>query len=192
MKKTILISLALLAAQLSLAAPAQAAFNVLLAGGAASNVIHISLTPDGRSYAIDSIVPLEVGGSLCSNPEDNPNEILCPEPKIASFEVNADGGDDRISVTKDVSIPVTLRGGSGNDLLFGGKGPDKLIGGAGDDLLSGGWGADLLSGGIGDDLEVAGPGDDVVRSGPGEDVVRKGKGNDFVVRRVKRPTPPVP
>lgn len=180
MKKVILISLALLAAQAPSLAPAQPSFNVLLAGGAEPNMIHIWLTPDGRNYVIDSVVPLEVGGNLCANPEGNPNELVCPAPPIASFEVNADGGDDEISVSKNVTIPVTMRGGSGSDVLLGGKGPDKLIGGAGDDRLVGWWGADLLAGGPGDDVHVGGPGDDVILSGPGDDVVRAGGGQNVV------------
>ncbi|HEU4943920.1 MAG TPA: calcium-binding protein [Solirubrobacterales bacterium] len=191
MKKAILILLAILALQVPSFAPAQTtSFTVLLAGGSASNMIHIWLTPDGRSYVIDSIVPLEVGGTICGNPEGNPNELICPAPAIAGFEINADGGDDRIAVAKDISIPVTMRGGSGRDVLIGGAGPDKLIGGVGDDRLTGWRGDDLLAGGPGDDVHFGGIGNDVILSGPGNDVVREGKGND-VVRRVPG-GPPVP
>jgi Ca2+-binding RTX toxin-like protein len=192
MKKAILILLAILALQAPSLAPAQpSSFTVLLAGGSASNMIYIWLTPDGRSYVIDSIVPLEVGGTLCANAEGNPNELVCPAPPIAGFEINADGGDDKISVAKDISIPVTMRGGSGRDVLLGAAGPDKLIGGAGDDRLVGWRGDDLLAGGVGDDVLVAGFGDDVILSGPGEDVSRDGRGDD-IVRRVpgKQPVPP--
>lgn len=183
MKKAILISLSILAALALSAAPAQASsFTVLLAGGAASNVIQIWITPDGRDYVIDSIVPLEVGGSVCTNPEGNPNELVCPAPPIAGFEVNADGGDDRVSVSKSIAIPVTMRGGSGRDVLLGGSGPDKLIGGLGDDRLIGGRGDDLLAGGPGNDVHIGGLGDDVIFSGSGNDVIRPG-GGDNVVRR---------
>jgi hypothetical protein len=183
MKKAILILLGTLALQAPSLAPAQASsYTVLLAGGSASNMIHIWLTPDGRSYVIDSIFPLEVGGGVCGNPEGNPNELVCPAPMIAGFEVNADGGDDKIVVGREISIPVTMRGGSGRDVLLGGSGPDKLIGGTGDDRLVGGRGDDLLAGGPGDDVHVAGVGDDIVLSGPGDDVVREGPGDDVVKR----------
>jgi Ca2+-binding RTX toxin-like protein len=184
MKKAILISLALFSVGI-MAPAAQASYTVLLAGGAASNVIKIWLTEDGRNYVIDSIVPLEVGGELCANPEGNPNELVCPAPPIAGFEVNADGGDDRISVSKNVTIPVTMRGGSGSDVLSGGKGPDKLIGGGGDDRLIGWWGADVLAGGPGDDVHIGGPGDDSIFSGRGDDVMRPGGGDDVVRRAPK-------
>jgi len=183
MKRAILISFAILAVQAPSLAPAQPpAITVLLAGGSASNVIQIWLTPEGREYVIDSIVPLEVGGSVCANPEGNPNELICPAPPIAGFEINADGGDDKVSVSKDIAIPVTMRGGPGRDVLLGGAGPDKLIGGAGDDRLAGWKGNDLLAGGPGNDVHLGGPGNDVIFSGPGDDVVRDGRGTD-VVRR---------
>src|SRR3954447_9927506 len=131
MKKAILIGLLLTAAHAPLPALAEAptaynvllaggsasnaeeptAYNVLLAGGSASNVIQIWLTPDGRSYVIDSIVPLEVGGSICEHSSGNPNELVCQAVQVGAFEVNADGGDDVVRLIKGVEIPVTMRGG---------------------------------------------------------------------------------
>ena len=62
MKKAILILLAISGGAGAVARPAATpSFTVLLAGGSASNMIQIWLTPDGRDYVIDSIVPLEVG-----------------------------------------------------------------------------------------------------------------------------------
>jgi hypothetical protein len=180
MKKAILISFAILAVGAPLGHAETKAFNVLLAGGAEANMIRIWLTPDGRTYVVDSVVPLEVGGEVCVNAEGNPNELICQAPQIGGFEVNADGGDDNVSVAKDVMIPVTLRGGGGNDVLRGGGGPDKLQGGAGDDRLLGWGGNDLLSGGPGDDILLGGSGDDVVLGGSGEDTVRGGSGENDV------------
>jgi Ca2+-binding RTX toxin-like protein len=186
MKRFLLIMLAILATQAPGLAGAQAkVVTVLLAGGSASNVIQIWLTPDGRTYVIDSIVPLEVGGSICSNPEGNPNEILCHAAMVGGFEVNAGGGDDRVSVAKEVIVPLTMRGGLGNDVLIGGSGPDKLIGGAGNDRLIGGRGDDLLAGGPGKDVLYGGRGDDILVPGPGNNVARGGPGND-IVRKDKR------
>lgn len=180
MKRIALISLALAA----LLAPGvahgaqQKSFTVLLAGGAEANMIKIWLAPDGRDYVIDSVVPLEVGGSLCTHPPGNPNELLCQAPRIAGFEVNAGAGDDRVRVGKNVSVPVTMRGGAGDDVLVGGAGADKLLGGPGDDTLIGWKGADFLHGGQGSDRLLGGPGSDTMRGGPGEDVLRGGPGED--------------
>jgi Ca2+-binding RTX toxin-like protein len=192
MKRAILIAVAIVAVQMPPLAPAEPSYNVLLAGGAESNAIRIWLTEDGHDYVIDSMVPLEVGGSVCINPNGNPNELICPAPPIAGFEVNADGGDDKVSVSKDVTVPLTMRGGSGRDQLRGGKGPDKLIGGNGDDRLVGWWGDDVLAGGNGDDVHLGGPGDDVIFSGKGDDVVRPGGGDNVVRKEPDSPSPEPP
>jgi Ca2+-binding RTX toxin-like protein len=181
MKKAILILLAVLAqapVPALAASPPDAAYNVLLAGGDEPNSIRVWLTPDGRQYVIDSIVPLEVGGTLCTNPEGRTNELICDAPSIAGFEVNSGGGDDEVSVAPEISIPVTMRGGPGGDALTGGSGPDKLVGGSGADQLTGGSGPDVLYGGIGADKLLGGAGSDVLRGGPGADVLRGGPGSD--------------
>lgn len=179
MKKAVLITIAILAAQAPALAHAKSvSFNVLLAGGEEPNQIAISVGPDGRSYTIDSIVPLEVGGSVCSHAHGNPNELVCRASAVKSFEVNADGGDDSVTVGKAVPVPVTLRGGGGNDTLAGGRGPDVLIGGEGDDRLNGQGGADMLYGFAGVDTLLGGWGDDVLRGGPGMDVLAGGPGEN--------------
>jgi RTX calcium-binding nonapeptide repeat (4 copies) len=176
MKRAILITLAILAAQTPLPAHGELTYTVLLAGGPESNQIQIWLTPDGRTYVIDSIYPLEVGGTVCEHPSGNPNELICQAPQVSSFEFNADGGDDRAKVSKDVQIPVTMRGGSGRDMLIGSSGPDKLVGGPGGDKLVGHDGDDVLLGGDGYDALFGGKGDDVLRGGPGVDNVLGGPG----------------
>lgn len=181
MKKLLLISLALLA----LLAPGSASatektYTVLLAGGDEANSIKIWLSPDGREYVIDSLVQLEVGGSVCTHPEDDPNELVCAAPSIAGFEVNSGAGDDRVSVAKNIAVPVTMRGGAGDDFLLGGGGPDKLIGGQGNDRLIGWRGDDVLYGGPGDDVLIGGPGSDVLRGGLGEDRLIEDSGADSV------------
>jgi Ca2+-binding RTX toxin-like protein len=181
MKRAIVISFAIAAMFASSAtASGGESFTVLLAGGSASNTIHVWLTPDGHSYVIDSVVPLEVGGEVCTNAEGNPNELLCNAPPIAGFEMNADGGDDSVTVSRGVTIPVTVRGGTGRDLLVGGSGDDKLIGGPGPDRLIGGPGDDVLIGGPGDDVLIGGSGNDTLLSGPGFDFTRGGSGKNVI------------
>ena len=176
MKKLILIALVLLATSAPATGHAESKpVTVLLAGGQASNVIHIWLTPDGRTYVIDSIVPLEVGGTICVNAPENANELLCRAPLVAAFEMNADAGDDRVTVAKEISIPITVRGGPGHDVLIGGSGNDKLVGGRGNDILAGGPGNDKLFGGPGNDTLLGGPGRDLRRGGGGKDRIPKFK-----------------
>jgi hemolysin type calcium-binding protein len=181
MKKLLLISFALLALLAPATASAEAkTYTVLLAGGQEANEIKIWLSSDGRLYVIDSVVQLEVGGTVCSHPVDNPNELLCDAPSIAGFEVNAGGGGDEVSVAKDVTAPVTMRGGAGDDLLVGGAGPDKLVGGDGDDRLVGWRGDDLLYGGSGADTLIGGPGADLLHGGFGKDALAAGPGKNVV------------
>lgn len=140
--------------------------------------IHIWLTPDGRSYVIDSATPLEVGESVCQPASGNPNELICQAPLVLGFLVNAGTGDDMISVARSVAVPVTLNGAAGDDLLIGAGGSDKLIGGPGKDRLGGRAGDDVVYGGPGNDVLWGGPGDDVLRGGPGRDALHGGSGNN--------------
>lgn len=187
MKKTILISLALAVLAAAPVARADAAVNVLVAGGDEDNDIRVSLSADGRMYVIDSIVPLEVGDSICGNPEGMPNELLCQASAVSGFEFNAAGGDDSVVVSPAISVPVTIRGGpgddrlvggSGNDLLIGEAGADRIQGGSGNDVLRGEAGADILHGGLGNDVLRGGFGNDVLIGGAGDDLLRGGPGRD--------------
>jgi Ca2+-binding RTX toxin-like protein len=183
MKKLLLIALAVLAAQGAVpAAGAEKAINMLLAGGPEDNLIEVKLSADGRTYAIDSTGPLEIGGSICANPPGNPNELICQAPAITGFEVNAGGGNDRVVIAREVPVPVTLRGGAGNDELVGGAGGDSLLGNAGIDRLVGRAGGDSLMGGEGDDRLVGGSGNDLLRGGPGSDELVGGSGANDVAQ----------
>lgn len=179
--------LAILAAQTATVARAETtSYTVVLAGGAAQNMIHIWLTPDGYSYVIDSVVPLEVGGTICENAAGNPNELTCKAPLVAGFEVNAGPGDDTVAVARTVQIPVTMRGGPGRDTLIGGSGADKLIGGEGNDHLAGRAGDDLIFGGPGNDSILGGAGNDVLRGGFGNDTIDGGPGENSVHQEMRR------
>jgi Ca2+-binding RTX toxin-like protein len=180
MKRFVIAALLIFAAQAPMPVNANPSINVLLAGGNAANMISIKLSKDGSQYVIDSIVPLEVGGSFCSNPPDLPNELICQADVVASFEVNAGGGNDRITVGAAVPAPVVMRGGYGRDVLFGGHGNDKLNGGPGKDRLSGRAGNDYLIGGLGKDYLIGGAGGDVLLGGLGKDILLPGRGRNKV------------
>jgi hypothetical protein len=181
MKKATLIMLATLAALTAPIAHAETTYTVVLAGGTTQSMIHIWLTPDGHSYVIDSVAPLEVGGTICENTPGVPNELVCKAPLVAGFEVNAGEGDDTVSVASTVEVPVTMRGGSGRDTLIGGGGPDRLIGGEGNDKVSGRGGSDVLYGGPGNDELLGGAGNDVLRGG-NTDVMNGGSGHNTLIR----------
>jgi hemolysin type calcium-binding protein len=182
MKRAILTATTVLAAWAAMTAhAAEPPLTVLLAGGAEESAITITLSPDGRSYVIDSLAQLEVGGSVCWHPEGKETELLCEAASIGGFEVNAGGGGDSVTVAREVPIPVTLRGGPGTDKLIGGGGGDKLVGGTGDDLLVGRAGSDSLFGGPGDDRLIGGSGNDMLHGDSGEDVLLGGSGRNELV-----------
>jgi hypothetical protein len=181
MKKAILIMFATLVALTAPVAHAETTYTVVLAGGTTQSMIRIWLTPDGRSYVIDSVAPLEVGGTICENTPGMPTELVCKAPLVAGFEVNAGEGDDTVAVAGAVEVPVTMRGGSGHDTLLGGGGPDKLIGGEGNDRVAGRGGSDVLYGGPGNDELLGGPGNDVLRGGS-TDVMNGGSGHNTLIR----------
>ncbi|MCA9138495.1 MAG: hypothetical protein KDB00_17105, partial [Planctomycetales bacterium] len=109
---------------------------------------------------------------------------------VTSIMGNAGLGNDQVTIANDVTIPVVIDGGAGNDLLtagggmttfYGGSGNDTLTGGNRDDLLIGGDGDDLLTGGIGNDTLDGGAGADYLDGGINEDSLRGGTGNDQIL-----------
>jgi hypothetical protein len=179
MKRAILIATTLLAAWTATTAhAAEPKLTVLLAGGMEESAISIALSPDGRSYVIDSLAQLEIGVDVCWHPEGMETELICAASSIGGFEVNAGGGDDSVIVARGVPIPVTLRGGPGQDRLVGGGADDRLVGGTGDDTLIGRAGADSLFGGPGNDRLIGGSGDDLLHGDSGEDTILGGSGRN--------------
>lgn len=181
MKKAILILSVLLVALAAPAARAESTYTVVLAGGATQSMIRIWLSPDRHSYVIDSVVELEVGGTVCEHTPGMATELVCKASLVAGFEVNGGAGDDSVAVSSAVSLPVTMRGGPGDDTLVGGNGSDKLVGGEGDDKIAGRGGDDLIFGGPGADELRGGAGDDVLRGGP-LDTFFGGSGRNTLIR----------
>jgi Ca2+-binding RTX toxin-like protein len=182
MKKAILIlvvALAILPAAFSRAETGPV--TLLISGDRNESTIFVSLSPDGREYEVFSSAPLEVGGSICSHPEEMPYELLCKATAIAGFEVNAGGGGDNVTFTSDIPVPVTIRGGPGTDQLTGGGASDKIIGGPDIDYLFGRRGDDWILGGSGTDRLVGGPGDDQLVGGPDKDKINGGPGENGVI-----------
>ncbi len=83
-------------------------------------------------------------------------------------------GDDLIDAS-NLTVPVVLDGGDGDDTLLAGSADDLLLGGPGNDSLVGNAGNDTLDGGEGDDTMVGGDGDDQYDEVPGSaDVMVEG------------------
>jgi uncharacterized delta-60 repeat protein len=104
--------------------------------------------------------PLELGAA--PDVEVNLNGITqaFDAADVRLITVAGRGGDDDISAAADLTLPVSLLGGGGNDVLAGGGGDDTLAGGAGNDLFtSRDTTADLLIGGPGADIATKDPRD---------------------------------
>lgn len=73
-----------------------------------------------------------------------------PVEGLRGIAVNLGPESDRIHAS-NITIPLTVHGGAGNDTILGGGWTDSLAGDEGDDSIIGGGGRDTLSGGLGDD-----------------------------------------
>jgi Ca2+-binding RTX toxin-like protein len=137
----------------------------------------------------DTITTIAAG---CAQSDIWPGDVVTCTPGSA-VRVDLGDGDDSGVVSDEVSVPVTLAGGPGADLLRdgpkantldGGPGDDKLEAGAGDDVLLGGDGSDDLQGKAGRDRLDGGGGDDLLHPDgyeqPAADVVDGGPGFDTV------------
>lgn len=97
---------------------------------------------------------------------------------VRSIVGNAGDGNDVVTISPDVFLPVTIHGGAGDDQLTAGGGPTTFYGEAGKDALTAGAGRATLDGGVDDDVLIGGDSDDVLRGGAGNDYIDGGRGND--------------
>ena len=76
---------------------------------------------------------------------------------------------------------MTVRGGSGDDVLWGANGGNILFGDDGNDRITGGSGSDIIAGGSGDDVLNGGGGSDLFAFGEnwGNDVVSQFAGGSI-------------
>ena len=134
----------------------------------------------------------------CAQSDIWPGEVVTCTP--GAVRVDLGDGDDRGVVSDAVSVPVSISGGPGKDLLEdgprantldGGAGDDRVDGGAGDDVLLGGDGVDDLQGKSGRDRLDGGAGDDVLHPDGYEDasadIVDGGPGRDTIDGRLLQP-----
>ena len=92
----------------------------------------------------------------------------CRTRGIRRIRVEVYDGDD--FVRSSAAVPLSVTGGSGDDVIRGGYGDDDLDGGSGNDTVSGGPGEDLVDGSAGDDvLQLRDGSPDTVRCEDGQD-----------------------
>ena len=94
---------------------------------------------------------------------------------VPGFSIDLAAGNDTLT-TLNVTTPLAVAGGPGDDILSGGGGPDVLDGGDNNDMLDGGGGVDDYFGEGGNDTIRALDGNaERIACGAGTDVVQ----NDF-------------
>ena len=110
--------------------------------------------------------------------DDGSAEFSFDRGRVTSITVAAGAGNDLVRIddgngTFTNSIPTTIAGDDGNDVLLGGAGAERLFGGAGVDSIDGNGGNDVAQLGAGDDVFIWDPGDgsDVVEGQDGTDTM---------------------
>lgn len=92
------------------------------------------------------------------------------------IRVNMLGGNDYVKAG-NVTNPMVVHGGAGNDVIQLGKGNDRAFGDAGNDVIRGNAGNDVLYGGDGNDQLFGGAGNDWLYGQAGADLLNTVDGN---------------
>jgi hypothetical protein len=132
--------------------------------------------------ANDFVTVSQSGGNISVT--SNGNTTVFSAGDVNEIEVVLGSGDDVVVIGTSVTMPVTIEGGAGGDILVGGGGRSVLIGGEGNDILSGSplaSAADVLLGGDGNDILSGFGGNDVLVGGDGDDTLLGGDGRDLVI-----------
>lgn len=98
---------------------------------------------------------------------------------FTSIVVNGGDGNDYIRA-KDVSLPMTVFGGAGNDSITTGSGNDYVEGGLGNDAINVGAGDDHAMGNEDNDTLFGGGGNDSLTGGPGRNYFDGEDGDDLL------------
>ncbi len=137
---------------------------------------------------VDNVFVLDTARTTSTNVVFTNSSISRPgttRPAVALSSIESqrfDGGTGNNTLNASaVTVPVTLLGNSGQDILTGGSNNDTLIGLAGNDTLTGNDGNDLLSAGTGIDTLLGGAGNDTASQVDSGDFVDLGAGEDGIL-----------
>jgi hypothetical protein len=134
---------------------------------AAPAIVDGVLSVEGTEDADQIVVSLNTSDPLVTKLDVKVNDVVSSFDLAAVTGIRISGGNGADTIKIDeangpISLPATLLGGNGKDVLVGGSGNDRLEGGNGKDALSGGAGDDTLVGGRGKDTLDGGEGTNVL------------------------------
>lgn len=137
--------------------------SLILETGDNADQVHISQTLPGQ-------LDVKVNGRLYRfDSHDKNGEPL-------TFHLKTHGGNDNIRIDANVTQPITVDAGDGNDRVRAGSGYTRLFGGPGNDVLHLGSGLGYAEGNDGDDMIFGGSGDNVIYGNNGNDRLYAGTG----------------
>ncbi len=99
---------------------------------------------------------------------------------IKKMKVDMGAGNDQFYISMEDAIPVTIKGGDGDDNITTGTASDQIDAGAGDDDVNGGDGNDYIDAGAGEDGVGGGDGNDTILGNDGDDLLIGELGNDVI------------
>lgn len=112
------------------------------AGGGEANVLTVDL--------VGSILVLrDTGAVITVDPGDgfaviSPNEVAIPAAAVTDLEIRLQDLDDSCVLSPDITLPASIQGDEGDDVIVGGSGDDVIRGGLGNNIVDGGAGFDTL------------------------------------------------
>jgi hypothetical protein len=99
---------------------------------------------------------------------------------VTSILIIGCGGDDRLQVSGELSIPASIDGGGGDDAIWGGSGNDTIVDLLGVNEIHAGQGNDSVTVGDGDNRIWTDGGNDEVSAGDGDNEIRAGRGSNVI------------
>lgn len=125
------------------------------------------------SDASNIIVTIAVEQFNAAYPKSLVNGLIINAVPVRSLDLPGDS----ITINSSVTLPTTVNGSNGDDVITAGSGPTLVNAGEGADLITGGAGNDTINAGDGrEERDMIPPGDDTLIGGPGNDLL-KGEGS---------------
>jgi Ca2+-binding RTX toxin-like protein len=173
-------ALAVTLAGLGMTASGAFAGTVSLSGGTvtysakAGETNKVTLTQSGDKITVKDSAGVTAGAGCTGSP------VFCQAGNLKSVVVKLGNKDDTLDASS-VTVPMTIDGDSGDDVITAGAGNDTIHGNTGDDELHGFNGNDHIFGDPGDDHLFGQNGNDTLEGNTGDDHINGGDGVDSLI-----------